>query len=261
MIKTLVVLAGGRSTRFGEIGAMIPKSLLPINDTTLLQRQVSQAHSSGIKEVIVSTRPEFSSTMQKLLSDELAEVFANERHEISSFAALAHVIHEKKFKDTIVVSLADIYFVSNPFNGVKIQEETCLCLSEPHLEGELSGGGIGFVSGDELEKIIAEPLLNNQRGLRWNGISTLIPVHQKMLLDYVENSDREFPEEDFFAYLLEKGEKVTYEKSVDFINNNSQRDLFLSGLYNLSESFSGSNKNKILSTAEMLRKHLYQLSL
>lgn len=260
MIETLVILAGGRSTRFGGIGTLIPKSLLPINNTTLLQRQISQSRFSGIDDIIVSTLPEFSSIMQKLLSGVAVEVFANKHHKMSSFTALARVIHEKSFSNTIAVSLADIYFISNPFEEMKAQEKTCLYLSNPFLEGELSLGGIGFVNGNKLERIVAEPLPNNKRGLRWNGLCTLASSHQQVLLNYAKSSYREYPEEDFFAYLLEQEEKITYEKSVDFINNNSQRDLFLSGLYNLSESFSGSNKNKISDTAEMLRKHLYGLS-
>jgi NDP-sugar pyrophosphorylase family protein len=144
IIKTLIILAGGKSTRFGAIGALIPKSLLPIYETSLLQKQIEEAFASGIKRVIVSTHPTFESIMTKLIKhkDRGVIIVSNTLHAHSSFAALAYVIREMHISESIFVSLADIYFLSDPFqNTIQITEnKTCLFLAEPFHKNELMRG-------------------------------------------------------------------------------------------------------------------------
>src|SRR3989344_5081767 len=96
MIKTLIILAGGKSTRLGAIGELIPKSLLPIYEISLLEKQIEEAFSAGIERVIISTHPIFESIITKLIKHKNygVSIISNALHAYSSFAALAYVIRE-----------------------------------------------------------------------------------------------------------------------------------------------------------------------
>ena len=256
--KALIILAGGESTRFGKIGDVVPKFLLPFNNTSLLQKQVHYAIEAGVRKIIISTLPEFASIIENFFPEQSAEVkiFSNPRHSISSFSGLAQVIREMEFKSAIAVSFSDIYFIRNPFTA-DMPTQTSLYLSQPCVESELEQGGDAFLEDNFIEKILKKPLSNNKQGLRWNGLWIISSQDQEVLIKYVEDKTADFPGEDFFNYLLTKRKKLLYRPGVDFINNNSQQDLFLSSLYDFAENFNSLEKDKILDVARIIRKNTY----
>ncbi|MDO8471429.1 MAG: nucleotidyltransferase family protein [bacterium] len=255
MIDTLIILAGGKSTRFKDAGFTIPKFLLPIYNTHLLNRQIAQAKHADIKKIIISTHPDFFPQITNL-SGGVVEVVSNQHHDEGPFAALANVVHEKKIKKSFFCSLADIYFIDNPFVKQNHTTETTLFFSKPVYKQELTLGGIGFVTGNKVEKIVKSPIPNNEYGLRWNGLSIISFKHQDILAKYVNKNPGEFPPEDFFLHLLSLGETVRQQDSVDFVNNNTTDDLFLSELYNFSENLINPEKARVISLAKKFRKKL-----
>jgi UTP--glucose-1-phosphate uridylyltransferase len=58
-IKKAVIAAAGLGTRFLPATKSIPKEMLPILDTPIIQYLVEELVDSGIKEIIVITRPGF----------------------------------------------------------------------------------------------------------------------------------------------------------------------------------------------------------
>ncbi len=54
----LAVMAGGVGTRLRECGINVPKALLSIGRQTIFERLLDQAHSVGIREVVVAAGPE-----------------------------------------------------------------------------------------------------------------------------------------------------------------------------------------------------------
>jgi len=260
MINTLVILAGGESTRLGAIGKLIPKSLLPIYETSLLEKQMEEAFAAGIERVIISIHPTFKSKITKLIKRKNygVTIFPNALHAHSSFAALAHVIREMRLLESIFVSLADIYFLSNPFSNTIATNEnkTCLFLAEPFHKNELMLGGIAFIEKERIVKIVAEPISNNSQGLRWSGLCLIASEHQKFLFDYTHERTDEFPPEDFFSHLLDNEEEVLWYKTTDFINNNTRKEILLSSLYNLAEHLTDSRSSQIREAANIFREQL-----
>ena len=260
MIQTLIILAGGKSARFGTIGELIPKSLLPIYETSLLEKQIEEAFAAGIERVIISTHPTFKSKITKLIKhkDRGVIIVSNALHAYSSFAALAYVIREMSISEPIFVSLADIYFLSNPFNNTIAMNEnkTCLFLAEPFHKNELMRGGIAFVENGGITKIVAKPMSVNGQGLRWSGLCSITYEHQKLLFDYTNGRTDEFPPEDFFSYLLDKGEEVLWCRTTDFINNNTSKEILLSSLYNLAEHLTDPGSSQIREAANIFRKQI-----
>jgi len=262
--KVLVILAGGRSSRFGKIADAMPKFLLPFNNTNLLEKQINYAREAGIQKIIVSTLPKFVPIIKNYLrvKNIKIEILPNHYHAISSFSGLAQVIRKKRFKIPIIVSLSDIYFVDNPFFDIEDNSpQTCLYLSRPIFKTEIRCGGIAFLQNNVIKKLIAEPtpILLKKFCLRWNGLCTLSLDDQKILLEYVKNKTHDFPEEDFFNYLLSLKKIIRYKLSVDFINNNLPQDLFLSSLYDFAKNVDLSKNNKILilKVANIVRKNLH----
>ena len=258
MINTLIILAGGKSTRLNSIGKLVPKSLLPIYETNLLERQIEGALAAGFKKIIVSTHPALKSKITKTIERKIPNVviIPNALHAHSSFTALAYVIRKMRLSGAIFVSLADIYFLSNPFHDAIATKEnrTCLFLAEPFHKNELMRGGIAFVEEEKITKIVAKPIPENKRGLRWSGLCSMSSEHQKSLFSYVNGKTDEFPPEDFFTYILNKGERVLWRKTTDFINNNTHKEMLLSSLYNLAEQSTDSNSSQIIKTANIVRK-------
>ena len=255
MINILVILAGGESTRFRDVGFITPKFLLPVYNTHLLNRQIEQARYAGVKRIIVSTHPDFFSKIA-ILSSKIVDVVSNQHHDKGAFAALANIISGKKLKESIFCSLADIYFIDNPFVKLGHITETTLFFAKPLYEQELAAGGIGFIDDGIVKKIVKPPIPNNSHGLRWNGLNVINRKSQNILIGYIDKIHEEFPPEDFFSYLLSSGEMIKCQNSVDFVNNNTVNDLFLSGLYNFADSLISFEKNRVISIAEIFRKKL-----
>jgi len=52
-----IILAGGSSSRLGDITADLPKGLLEINGKSIIQRQIETYKKNGINEIIIITGP------------------------------------------------------------------------------------------------------------------------------------------------------------------------------------------------------------
>ncbi len=55
MIRTAVLLAAGRGSRLGGLTADLPKAMLPIGPTTVIDRAVISLQDAGIQRLVVVT--------------------------------------------------------------------------------------------------------------------------------------------------------------------------------------------------------------
>lgn len=241
MLNTLIILAGGDSRRFEGVGEYIPKSLLPIFQTSLLEKQIQQALAAGFKEILISTRLNFFEQIKSRFVSNEVTVIENEHHRVSSYTALNHIFKTTDLGDqSVLVSLADIYFLSDLFASAINSKVTTLYACEPFIEYDLETGGVVFAdTNGYMSHIAVSPIEGNKEGYKWCGLATIDQKHRQMLDDFIASKVDEFPEEDFFKYLTDKNEKVEVKILGDFINNNTQDDLFLSGLYEFVRSKPG----------------------
>ena len=55
MIKQLVLMAGGRGTRLGQLSKKIPKCLIKVNGTELIKYHLEFAKKNKIKKILILT--------------------------------------------------------------------------------------------------------------------------------------------------------------------------------------------------------------
>ncbi len=63
-----VILAGGRGSRLGTLGQVLPKCLLPVFDQPLLMRQIEQCAEAGVAEILVATSATFAGSVRSALA-------------------------------------------------------------------------------------------------------------------------------------------------------------------------------------------------
>src|SRR5438105_12869171 len=124
MDVTLLMLAGGESTRFGLLNTFLPKSAMPVYDESTLARNVRQAIAGGFKEIVVSTRSSFLKPVRELLeASEMigrrayVEVVANRYHREGALPALLHLLKNLD-ADRVALSLSDIFFIENAYKDL-----------------------------------------------------------------------------------------------------------------------------------------------
>jgi glucose-1-phosphate thymidylyltransferase len=64
-----IILSGGSGTRLSPITSVISKQLTPVYDKPMVYYPLSTLITSGIKEILLITNPEYISMYQKLLGD------------------------------------------------------------------------------------------------------------------------------------------------------------------------------------------------
>jgi len=234
---TLIILAGGDGARMKPASLITPKPLLTSCDEPLLVRQVRQANEAGIPQVLVSTNPKDYIPIKKALRiyKVKAEVLKNEHHIEGSLPALSFAI-EKTSTSKILMSFADIYFLSNPFFKFKYTNRHSLGISKAFDKRELSLGGIIYMQAGSIEKIIEMPIKNNTKGYRWNGLALFDKIDHDDLKKFLGDNRLDSPEGDFFEYLrAEKKVNFSGIECSDFINVNRPDNLLVAAMYRLSE--------------------------
>lgn len=258
---SLVILAGGNGSRMEKIGKIAPKPLLPALDEPLIIRHIRYAQDAQIKNIIISTSPQYYSRFSEVLShwntDKNVNLMKNQGHAIGPLPALLRIMQSlTSFK--ILLSLADIFFLENPYGEISQG-----CKLHPYRFGfspafnrkELSLGGILFAKPNQknLARIVKKPIKGNKDGMRWNGLAYFDVSQIKALYNFLNLYQMTSPLEDFFEY-LHHVENINFRlyKCPDFINVNRPEDLLQASLYRCSELFPEAH---IKSIANKLRNH------
>ena len=244
----------------GALGLYVCKTLLPVYDSCLLVRQVSQALQARVFPIFVSTRHAFEKQIEHVLNaafGRLAEikVISNRGHKTSVIHGLAATLEMADISTPILVSLGDMYFIDNPFLGIGAElSSNTVFVAKPFDMAELAKGGIVFTNGMNAVRLAAHAIPGNSEGVRWSGLSLLSGGYCRSLADYLLSSSYEVPPEGYFNHLLETGHAIDTKQTTDFVNCNSHSDLMIAALYRLA-AIPGSQPT-YQSFAERLRREV-----
>jgi dTDP-glucose pyrophosphorylase len=248
---TLLVLAGGRGTRFGLLNSSLPKSAIPVYDESSLVRNVRQARAAGFKNIVVSTRTSFSKSVGELLAschltapDISVKVVSNRYHRYGALAALLHLL---KNVDTprVALSLPDIFFIENAYHRLYEHSESegnYLGVADPFDPSELTKGGIVIWDTEQrVCSILETPIAGQAEGVRWTGLAVFNRDLEPYLNEFIAAGGGGAPIGNFFRHYIAKGNVLSAFRVSDFININTADDMFLASMYRAIELHGADN--------------------
>lgn len=156
----VVIMAGGKGTRLYPYTKILPKPLIPIGDTPIMERIIDKFHSFGISNFIVSVnykknmirsyfndlerdyevtyveedKPLGTGGSLHLMKDQLKETFFVSNCDILVEADYADIVHFHKDKQHDVTIVASIKNVQIPYGVLKLDEEGLLDSTEEKPE-------------------------------------------------------------------------------------------------------------------------------
>lgn len=117
-VNNAIILAAGASTRFIPLSLEQPKGLFEVKGETLIERQIQQLQSAGIKNITVVLG--YKKEMFYYLEDKYGVKFViNDTFNIKNNIESLYLAR-KELKNTYIC-VSDSYFVENPFNQYEFQ--------------------------------------------------------------------------------------------------------------------------------------------
>jgi glucose-1-phosphate thymidylyltransferase len=119
-----IVLAGGSGTRLHPLTLAVSKQLMPVYDKPMIYYPISILMSAGIKEILIITTPEDSSSFQKLLGNgnQFGCEFTYAIQEVPNGLAQAFVIGEDFIgDDSVALILGDNIFYGTGLDSLLME--------------------------------------------------------------------------------------------------------------------------------------------
>ncbi|MHA3771305.1 NTP transferase domain-containing protein [Verrucomicrobiota bacterium sgz303538] len=237
-----VIMAGGKGTRLGQLGSLLPKCLLPLgNNATLLSRLIKQFQSAGIDKAAICCSPENHVQVEAFIeaAGEPTEKSLEKIHAVSCsntqhgpLPALAEIAASLS-AEWFLLCMADIFFQMRPYDNL-----TALVASQPDIDGfvitgadqmPVGGWGTGAVvcEGSSVRAISYRPFAPEQQLAgdirQWSG-SFLFRA--SLIADLLERVDEYHgaPYEAWLQGLLDRGARCEWIDAGPFVNVNSTRE-------------------------------------
>ncbi|HVX92813.1 MAG TPA: sugar phosphate nucleotidyltransferase [Candidatus Dojkabacteria bacterium] len=229
---TVIILAGGIGSRLGTIGQIVPKPLMPIYDSILIEGNLLYA-TTHFENVIVSTRPELLGMFKSYLKtiqtkNEWAnrvKLISNSSHQKSSLDALSFlksVINTEYF----LLMFSDIYFLSDPFVNMPNKVENNILGLTKIVKKSNKKLGLAKTQNEKVISLKYDFLDEDLNNSEWNGISIMKSNYLQLLDTFLIEQSTPIPEEDFINNLIFNDIIFKYILTPQFINANTNEDLF-----------------------------------
>jgi len=236
-----VIMAGGKASRFGMLGQILPKCLFPVGQQTLLTRLLDQLQCAGVRQMAVGCSPWNVSLIGPILEAyrtgaRLTEVSLKVVSCPNSFLgllpALADVLSNISAR-RYLVCLGDIYFAQGPFGALTRDPEakdlSAGCLLTGTDEMFNSGLGTGSVACEGADvgaisyQLLAPAHLQGRQPRRWTG-TFFFREELKADLEQHLAGYGQAPFESWIQGLLDRGTRLQWRDAGSFVNVNSTAD-------------------------------------
>lgn len=168
--KLHIILAGGKATRLGILSKGIPKAIMPLGNTTLLHRQISQSLLEGNRQILVATSDSFANQIKESIDGyPQVKVISKTNSLKGPLFTLHNILKKLNPETTVLLTLGDIYFCHNPFLQLDIDlddNNIFLAGAKAFHSKDLSLGGVVFVKNSKVTSIIKAPIPNNKNGYK-----------------------------------------------------------------------------------------------
>lgn len=143
-VDNAVIMAAGTSSRFAPLSYEMPKALITVKGEVLIERQISQLQSAGIKEIIIVVgykKEQFSYLKDKF------NVRIVENNEYLTRNNNSSIFAVREFLRNTYICSADNYFSRNPFE-VEVEDSYYAALYSKGDTNEwcMAEGEDGYVS-------------------------------------------------------------------------------------------------------------------
>ena len=233
-----VIMAGGKGSRFGMLGQILPKCLFPVGRQTLLTRLADQLRCAGVRQIAVGCSPENISIIGPFLEKyrTAAGLTAGSLKAVSCansslglLPALADVLSSMPAQ-RYLVCLGDIYFTRYPFGGLAPDfaaegfSPGCLLTGTDEICPNGLGTGSVACAGSDVCAVSYRPLdstLLQGRQLRcWTGTFFFCGELADDLREHLAEYGQA-PFEDWIQGLLDRGARLRWLDAGPFLNVNS----------------------------------------
>lgn len=157
----VVILAGGKGTRFRPFSFVIPKPLMPIGEDPILLHLIKRFKKSGISKFLVSTGYQAELVRAYFGDGERFGVnikYFHEEKPLGTAGPLSLMKEEFKDDDYLFLINGDIYTELNFADMAKFAEQNKFDLVVGYVEKtEKSAFGVLDISNDKINKIIEKP--------------------------------------------------------------------------------------------------------
>ena len=130
MIKIqAIILAAGNGSRFHDLTKTIPKCLLNIGNTTILDRQIDLLFENNVDEIFVVTGHQ-SDLIQKHLNKKNIKIIKNEKY--ADYDNLYSFLCVKNFiKNDFICIYGDLVFEKKLLSEIIKNKNNCLIVDDP----------------------------------------------------------------------------------------------------------------------------------
>src|SRR5207302_826016 len=238
-----IVLAGGESARFGRLGELLHKALVPVTESqTLLSRNLDYLYESGITNVIISTSPKSFQVLEPFIDRYnnleiknnrptafCPRLIANPLHSVSSLAALNQIISDDQTGNYLML-FADMFFTTNPYiriSDLMHRTDNLIGAFPRPTESDCARGGLALIRDGECKRMFLKFTecggCDQREIFAWSGITVFDVNVADDLNDFVLASNSMI-EEDFINFCINKGRRFSAYEVDRFINVNSYSD-------------------------------------
>lgn len=117
-----IIIAAGMGRRMGQLTQNLPKCLVPMGDTTLLENIIHRFHTAGVKDIAIIVGYQADKIIYKIKD---AHFYVNPHYEHNNI--LQSLMHAKDFiDDDILISYSDIWLEQPPVSQLAAHPSDCV---------------------------------------------------------------------------------------------------------------------------------------